>query len=215
MQVTTSLLLAYSAIASAQYSWGDWGAANPCAVSISSISLEFFYSFFQHSCFSSAYPGTSSQWSSHCATQTLLNDCISSACPTLTAVRSSASAAQSAQCSAYSSCSTVQDVCTNAYPWWSGGWSAWGWAGPYHDGLYTVTTDSHTGLTTRTVTSTFSGVVSTATQTATLAAAAVASSITSASKTGATSSPTNAASGLGVNVAGALIGAAVIAMVAM
>ncbi|CZR64000.1 uncharacterized protein PAC_13897 [Phialocephala subalpina] len=201
MQFTTAVFVTLSSVSSAQ-NWGnfDWGAANPCA----------------QSCFASAYPGTSSSWSSHCATQTLLNNCINSACPTMTAVQSSASAAQSAQCSAYSSCSTVQDVCTNAYPWW-GGWSAWGWDGPHHDGMYTVTaSDSRTtGLTTRTVTSTFSGVVSTATQTATLVAAQAAAGSATASAAATATSTSNAAGSLGINAVGALLGAAVIAMVAM
>ncbi|KUJ14333.1 uncharacterized protein LY89DRAFT_736378 [Mollisia scopiformis] len=196
MQFTTTILLACASVASAQYTWGDWGAMNPCA----------------QPCFASAYPGTSSSWSSHCASQTLLNNCIKSSCSTMTAVQTSASAAQSAQCSAFSSCSTVQDVCTYAYPWW-GGWSAWGWDGPYHDGMYTVTTDAQTtGLTTRTVTSAVSGVTSTATQTATLVAAAVASTTNAAATATATH---NAGSSRGVNAAGALIGAAIVAMIAM
>lgn len=33
MQFTTAILLIYTSAASAQFTWGDWGAANPCAVS--------------------------------------------------------------------------------------------------------------------------------------------------------------------------------------
>merc|ERR1711964_910738 len=71
--------------------WG-WGGAPDCA----------------KTCFSSIFPAQSTAWSSACASQTIIDNCVTSACPTATAEYASASSVRSEWCSSYSSCSTAQ-----------------------------------------------------------------------------------------------------------
>merc|ERR1711939_776500 len=72
--------------------WG-WGGAPDCA----------------KTCFSSIFPAQSTAWSSACASQTIIDNCVTSACPTATAEYASASSVRSEWCSSYSSCSTASD----------------------------------------------------------------------------------------------------------
>merc|ERR1712225_115029 len=108
-------------------------------------------------CYSSIFPAQSTAWSSACASQTIIDNCVPSACPTATAEYASASSVRSEWCSSYSSCSTASDSCTTNWPWWGGvngdGWGGY-WGGKGSNGVFTVTVTSGqaSGLTPRTVT---------------------------------------------------------------
>jgi len=180
--------------------WG-WGGAPDCA----------------KTCFSSIFPAQSTAWSSACASQTIIDNCVTSACPTATAEYASASSVRSEWCSSYSSCSTASDSCTTNWPWWGGvngdGWGGY-WGGKGSNGVFTVTVTSGqaSGLTTRTVTvtTTASGsqVRSTETQTGTFVLAQAAAAPTS------TPTSTNGAA-QATNGAGALVVAALGAFMAL
>ncbi|CZT04868.1 uncharacterized protein RCO7_09220 [Rhynchosporium graminicola] len=143
MQLISILLIGLSAsLAKADWgtngfrgkNWGNWGGKGGVGPECAK------------SCFSSAFPDQSTAWSSACASQTVIDKCISSACPTASAQYTSASSIRSQWCASYSSCSTAADSCTTAWPWWNSadgghGWVG-GWGGKGPGGVFTVTVTS-------------------------------------------------------------------------